>query len=171
MGWWKMAISYLKHSYLNWKANPCRKIMILVFHHFSTHFWLFWFSFRLNQNFQVQDMTINCSFVLFFLFRELSTLGNVACCRWPFSLKHLFSCKDCFERVSFFGPQLFISFLSTKRVIAQKYSKKMGNIFNGILKLRTLLRSLFIKYKAVKTTSPQKKLRNIIGKHDSSSNF
>ena len=71
-GWWKMIISHLKHSYLNWRANPCRRKMIAVFHHFFNTFffwiWLSWFSFGLNRIFQVHDMTINFSFCSFFLF-------------------------------------------------------------------------------------------------------
>ena len=40
-GWWKMTISHLKHNYLNWRANPCRRKMIAVFHHFfNTFFWI-----------------------------------------------------------------------------------------------------------------------------------
>ena len=33
-GWRKMSISHLKHSYLNWRANPCRRKKIAVFHFF-----------------------------------------------------------------------------------------------------------------------------------------
>ena len=29
-GWWKMAISHLKHSYLNWRVIPCRRKMIFL---------------------------------------------------------------------------------------------------------------------------------------------
>ena len=90
MGWWKMAISHLKHGCLNWRAIPCREKMICVcaaFHHF---FWirLSWFSFRLNRIFQVHDMTIN--FLLFFFFHDLSTPGKDACHRWPSKSKHHF---------------------------------------------------------------------------------
>ena len=40
IGWWKMVISHLKHSYLNWKVNPCRRKMIAVFHRFLNIFFL-----------------------------------------------------------------------------------------------------------------------------------
>ena len=96
-GWWKMAICRLKHSYLNWRKFPYRRKMVCVyafFHHF------FQFMFWLKQISQVYNMTINFSFsfihLFFFIFREWSILGNIACRRWPSSLKHLFSCEDLF---------------------------------------------------------------------------
>ena len=63
-----MTIFHFKHGYLNWRSIPCRRKMIVVFHHFFNKFfwiWLFWFSFGLNRIFQVHDMTINFSFFLF----------------------------------------------------------------------------------------------------------
>ena len=71
-------------------------------------------------------MTIIFLFVFFFHSHNLSTLGNDARHRWPSKLKHLFLCKDCFERVGFFGPKLFRSFLSKERIMAQKYFREMG---------------------------------------------
>ena len=47
-------------------------------------------------------------FFSFFFFFEWSTLGNVACHRWPFSLKHLFSYEDCFERLVFWSEVVYI---------------------------------------------------------------
>ena len=67
-----MAISHLKHSYLNWRANPCRrKDYSFSFFNFVFWIWLSWFSFGLNRIFQVHDMTINFSFVLFHSFFSL----------------------------------------------------------------------------------------------------
>ena len=73
---------------------------------FFLHFWtwLSWFSFGLNRIFQVHDMTINFSFVLFFSFFgffDLSTSDNDICHRWPFKLKHLFSMWGLFWKVGF----------------------------------------------------------------------
>ena len=74
------------------------------FSSFFQHFFLI-LDFHLDstQIFQVHDMTINFSFVLFCFFHshDLSTPGNDARHKWPSKLKHLFLCKDCFERVGF----------------------------------------------------------------------
>ena len=80
-----MVISHLKHSYLNWRAIPCN------FSSFSQFFLASWFLFRLKQNFQVHDMTINFPFFVLFIFsfsrsHGLSTPGNDACHRWPSKL-------------------------------------------------------------------------------------
>ena len=64
-GWWKMVISHLKHSYLNWKMNPYRRKILQFFIFFSIFFCEFgfsWLSFGLNRMIQVHDMTINFSF-------------------------------------------------------------------------------------------------------------
>ena len=104
-GSWKMVIYHLKHSYLNWRANPYKRKMIVVFHHFFQHIFLnlaFLIFVWTQSNFSSawhDNQFFFCSFS--FLFRELSTLGNVTCRRWPSSLKHLFSCEDCFEKVGF----------------------------------------------------------------------
>ena len=90
---------------------------------FNISFLAFWFSFRLNQIFQVHDMTINF-FVLFF--HDLSTPGNDICHRCPSKLKHLFSCEDCFERLAFWSKVVYI-ILSKERIMAQKCSWEIGN--------------------------------------------
>ena len=112
MGWWKMIISHLKHSYLNWRVIPCkRKKMIRVyaiFHHFSTFFYscldLIEFSSAWHDN-----------QFLFFIFllsfsrsHGLFTSGNDACHRWPSKSKHLFSCENCFERLVFWSKVVYI---------------------------------------------------------------
>ena len=70
--WWKLAIFHFKRNYLNWRVIPCRKkndLYLCSFSSFSQHFFFAsWFLFRLNRIFQVHDMTINFSFVLFFFF-------------------------------------------------------------------------------------------------------
>ena len=64
------------------------------------------------------------------LFRsELSTLGNVACRRWPSSLKHLFSYEDRFEKVGFWFEVACIISVQRKNM-AQKYSLEMGNFWS-----------------------------------------
>ena len=72
-------------------------------------------------------MTINFSFV--FLFFDLSTSGNDACHRWFFKLKHLFSCKDCFERVGFWFEVARIIPVQRKSM-AQKYFREMDNFWS-----------------------------------------
>ena len=107
-----MVIFHFKHSYLNWRAIPCKRrndLCFCSFFVFSTPSFFPWFSFRLSRIFQVHDMTINFSFVVFFCFflfsffrpHGLSTSSNDACHRWLSKLKHLFSYEDRFERVSF----------------------------------------------------------------------
>ena len=122
-GWWKMTISHLKHSYLNWRANLCRGFFFWI--------WLSWFSFGLNRIFQVHDMTINLSFFfLFFVLMISSTSGNVACRRWLSSLKHLSSCENCFEKGSFFGSKGCLRHLFKGKGMTQKcficVSKEQG---------------------------------------------
>ena len=100
-----MAIYHLDHSYLNWRAIPCKEndLYLCSFSSFSQHFfWLSWFSFRLNLNFSSawhDTQFFFCSFFHFFHSHDLSTPGNDARHRWPFKSKHLFSCEDYFEKV------------------------------------------------------------------------
>ena len=126
-----MAIYHLEHSYLNWRVIPCKRRMICVyvaFSSFSQHFLASWFLFRNNQIFQVHDMTINFSFVLFFFFIL------VICLLW--AMMHAIHGPPGWNISSHmrivlkgwpFGPRLFISFLSKKRIMAQKYFRKMSN--------------------------------------------
>ena len=93
-----------------------------IFHHFFNIFLLSWFLFRLNRIFQVHDMTINFSFFIVTICllrattsaidglpsRSISSHVRIVLKGWPF------------------GPKLFISFLSTKRVMTQKCSREMG---------------------------------------------
>ena len=93
-------------------------------------------------------MTIIFLFVLFlfcFFFHShnLSTLDNDACHRWLSNLKHLFLCKDCFERVGVFGPKLFRSFLSKERIMAQKYFREMGNFGQHVPRHRSKMISRY----------------------------
>ena len=112
-----MVIFHFKHSHLNWRVIPCKRrwfVFMRFFIIFSTFFfWLSWFSFRLNLNFQVHDTTIIFLFVFFF--HNSSTLGNDARHRWLSKLKHLFLCKDCFERVGFFLVQSCLGHFCSKR--------------------------------------------------------
>ena len=78
-------------------------------------------------------MTINFHSLVFFIYsHDLSTLGNDACHRWLFSLKHLFSCEECFERVGFWFKVARI--ISTQRKdMAQKYSREMDSFWSMCL--------------------------------------
>ena len=128
-GWWKMAISHLEHSYLNWRANPSKRKR-LQFFIFLIFFWIWlsWFSFGLNRIFQVHDMIINFSF--FFFSYDSSTLSNDACHRWPFRLKHHSSCENCFGKGSSFGSRVVHIIFVQRKGMAQKcpiyVSKKRG---------------------------------------------
>ena len=71
MGWWKMAISHLKHSYLNWRVIPCKRKTICVYHNFFQHFfwtWLSWLLFRLIKFFKCMIWQSFSFFVHFFFF-------------------------------------------------------------------------------------------------------
>ena len=126
-GWWKMVVCHLKHSYLNWRAIPCRKRIDCVYEIFIFNtFWIWssWFSFGLNRISQVHDMTIKFLF-LFFLscfffccFHELFTPGDDACHRWPSKLKHHFSCEIILKRVVFWSKGCSYHFCQQERVMA-----------------------------------------------------
>ena len=118
-----MVIFHLKYSYLDWRVIPCRRKTMRFFHHFLNIFSC-WFSFRLNQIFQVHDMTIN--FLLFFLFLFLSTPSNDVCHRWPSKLKHLFSVWGLFWKVGLLAQGCLYHFCP-KRIMAQKCYREMGN--------------------------------------------
>ena len=95
-----------------------------IFHHFLNVFFdSLDFHLDSTQIFQVHDTTIN----FFFSAHDLSAPSNDAYHRWTSSLKHLFSYEDRFEMVRLFGPKLFASFLSKKKIMAQKYFSEMGN--------------------------------------------
>ena len=84
-------------------------------------------------------MTINFFLLFihfFFLFFEWSTLGNVACRRWSFSFKHLFSYEDRFERVGFWFKRLFTSFVQRKGHDSEVFylcQQGIGLWFKGLL--------------------------------------
>ena len=81
-----------------------------------------------TQNFQVHDMTINFSFILFFFFILM------ICLLW--AMMHAIHGPSGWSISSHmriilkgwpFGPRLFISFLSKERIVAQKCFREMGN--------------------------------------------
>ena len=112
-----------------------------LFHHFLNFFWLIDSRLDLVKFFKC----INFSFSLLFSFpcsHGLSTSGNHAYHRWTSSLKHLFLCEDCFS-FWLFGPKLFIPLLSTKRVMAQKYFRGMGNFRSMCLKALVRMISVY----------------------------
>ena len=100
-----MAIFHFKHSYLDWRTIRYKRKNDLCFCNFSSFSQLFLLLDSCLDStwiFQVHDMTINFSFVIFFCFfhsHDLSTPGNDACHRWPFKLKHLFSVWGLFWKV------------------------------------------------------------------------
>ena len=135
-GWWKMAISHLKHSYLNWRAISYKKQMICVYVVFFNTFFEFDFlDFCLDSVEFFKCMTWQSIFLFillfihFFLFFEWSILGNVTCRGWPSSLKHLFSYEDRFGRVGFWFEVAHIISVQRKNM-AQKYSREMGNFWS-----------------------------------------
>ena len=67
-------------------------------------------------------------FYSFIFFRGLSTLGNDACYRWPSNLEASLLMWGLFWKGWFLVRRLFMSFLSKERIMARKYSWKMGNL-------------------------------------------
>ena len=127
MGWWKMVISHLKHSHLNWRVIPCkRKKKWFVCIQFSSFFFniclLSWFLFRPDRIFQVHDMTINF-FSFFFYAHDLSASNNDAYPRWTSSLKYLFSYEDHFERVGFWFEVACIIFCPKEKYGSKVFSR------------------------------------------------
>ena len=97
-----MVIFHLKHSYLNWRVNPCRRKRLQFFQHIFlnlTFFIFVWTQSKFSSAWH--DNQFFFLFIHFFSFFEWSTLGNVTCRGWPSSLKHIFSYEDRFERVGF----------------------------------------------------------------------
>ena len=122
-GWWKMAISYFKHSYLNWRAILYRKPMIYVYAAFSTHVFLnlaFLIFVWTQSNFSSAWHDNQFFFLFFFRSHDLSTLGNDAYHRWPFNLKHHSSCENCFENESSFGSRVVHIISVQRKGMAQK---------------------------------------------------
>ena len=69
-GWWKMTISHLKHSYLNWRVNPCKRKRLQFFIFFQIFFefgFFFLFSFGLNRIFKCMTWQSIFLFILLFI--------------------------------------------------------------------------------------------------------
>ena len=122
-----MAIFHFKHSYLDWRVNPCKRRNDLCFCSCPSFFSIFsWFSFILDRIFQVHDMTIIFLFALFFfmvcLFRAMAHIidGLPAWSIFPYV-------KIVLKGLAFWSKVFFRSFPSKERIIAQKYFRKMGN--------------------------------------------
>ena len=116
-----MAIYQLEHSYLNWRAIPCKEndLYLCSFSSFSQHFfltWLSWFSFRLNSNFSSawhNNQFFFCSFFfihfsLFFLNGLLWAMSHVVdgLPAWSISSHMRIVLKGLA-----FGSRLLVSFL------------------------------------------------------------
>ena len=128
-----MVISHLKHSYLNWRANPCRKKMSVVFHHIFW-IWLSWFLFGLNRIFQVHDNQF--FFLLFFSFFVIMICLLRATTRaiddlpdWS-TTPHV---RIILKRGRLLVQRLFTSFLFQRKNMAQKYSRELGNFWSMCL--------------------------------------
>ena len=67
-GWWKMAISHLKYSYLDWRAIPCRRETICVYTVFSLFSQHFFYSCLdlIKTKISFKCMTWQSIFLLFF---------------------------------------------------------------------------------------------------------
>ena len=97
---------------------------------FNISFSASWSLFRINRIFQVHDMTINFSFVFFsftflsFFWMVYSRQCHMLWMAFQVEVSLLVWGLFCFW---LFGPKLFIPLLSTKRVMAQKYFREMGN--------------------------------------------
>ena len=136
-----MAIYHLEHSYLNWRAILCKKndLYLCGFSSFSQHFFLLdSLDFHLDSTriFQVHDMTIN--FSSFFCLLRATTYAIDGLPSWGISSHMRIVLKGWA-----FGPRLFISFLSTKRVMAQKCFRGMGNFQLTCLKALVRMISVY----------------------------
>ena len=112
-GWWKMVISHLKHSYLNWRANPCRRKRLqffIFFHNFLNLVFLIFVWTQSNYSSAWHDNQF------FFHSHNMSTPNDDAYHKWPSKLKNHFSCGNCFGEGRLLVQGLFTSFLSKERV-------------------------------------------------------
>ena len=73
-GWWKMAISHLKHGYLNWRAIPCKEndLYLCSFSSFSQYFFLTLLIFIWTQLKFFKCMTWQSIFLFAFFFFSFS---------------------------------------------------------------------------------------------------
>ena len=118
--WWKMVICHHEHSYLDWRAILCRRRTNYVYAIFFFNIFEFGLlDFRLWTQSNFSSAWYDNQFSLFFLFffvfffflpcsDDLSTSGNDAHHKWPFRLKHYFTCENCFERVDFWSRVVHI---------------------------------------------------------------
>ena len=136
MGWWKMAIFHFKHSYLNWRAIPCKRRNDLrfcgFFIIFSTFFFLDSLNFRLDSTriFQVHDMTIIFFFLRFFILticllrKTMHTIDGLP--SWSIS-SHV---RICFERVGLLVQSCLGHFCPKRGSWLKSISKKWAILVN-----------------------------------------
>ena len=126
-------VTWTEERFLAGKKMIC---VYAVFHHlfFNTFFGFLDSHLDLIEFFKCMTWQSIFLFLLFISFcsHDSSTPGNVACRRCPSSLKHLFSCKNCFERVGFWFEVACIIFAQRKDM-AQKYSREMGSFWSMCL--------------------------------------
>ena len=111
--------------------NPCRKKNDCSFSSFFNTFLVFLIYVWTQTNFSSAwyDNQFSFSFIhsFFSFFHGLSTLGNDACYRWPSNLEASLLMWGLFWKGWFLVQRLFMSFLSKERIMARKYSWKIGN--------------------------------------------
>ena len=127
MGWWKMAIFHLKHSYLNWRAIPCRRRMVCVYAFFIIFLIYVWTQMNFSNAWYDNQFSFLFIHSFFLFFRGLSILGNDPCYRWSSNLEASLLMWGLFWKGWFLVQRLFMSFLSKERIMARKYSWKIGN--------------------------------------------
>ena len=155
-----MAISHLKHSYLNWRAIPYKKrnklcLCNLLFQHFLNLAFLIlvWTRSNFSSAWYDNQISFSCFFFLFFFFLVLKT-----CLLW--AMTHTLNGFPGWSTIShariilkgsfFFGLGLFIPFLLARKwVMAKKGYRGVGNCLFGqhiprvILKYRDLGACIF----------------------------
>ena len=127
-----MTIFHFNRSYLDWRVNPRKRKTICVYHYFfSTFFWtwLSWLLFRLIKFSKCMIWQSFSFFVHFFLFLVLMVCLFRATTHVidDFPDWSTFPHARIFLKRLTFGPKLFRSFLSKKRIMAQKCFWKMDN--------------------------------------------
>ena len=126
--WWKMSISHLKHSYLNWRVIPCKRkkndSCVCNFSSFFQHFLLSWFLFRLNRYF-FKCMTwqsIFLCFAFFFSFSWSVYSGQQCMSSMTFQIEALLFMWEFFEKGSSFGSRVVRVISVQTKGMAQKIS-------------------------------------------------
>ena len=137
VGWWKTAISHLKHSYLNWRAIPYRRKMICVYAVFFIIFSTFFFNF-LDFRLDLIDFSsawhrnqfffFFYSFVFFFFFNGLLWATSHVIDGLPAWI--ISSYMRIVLKGLAFGSKLLVSFLSRGKVWLKSILEKWAILVN-----------------------------------------